>query len=235
MTRRWALVLLVVTTSAARGQTPALSGLSPTPESPAATSGEPTPVPTPAPKLTGIAGSRPEAGRSSQSLADIVRMSKEARKGQPPRKSLGTITNETLRKGAAAQATPPSKHPAKTATATRAVRPTSAPTPAPTYDVPRDDKGRSEADWRGIENHAHARVTDAERRVNDLETKSKQLENDFYAQSDGFHRDGVIKPAWDKARDDLAKARADLDAARQVLDDLAEDARRSNTPPGWLR
>ena len=74
-----------------------------------------------------------------------------------------------------------------------------------------------------------------ERRVKDLEPAPKQLENDFYAQSDGFRRDGVIKPAWDKARDDLAKARVELDAARKSLDDLAEEARRSSAPPGWLR
>ena len=64
--------------------------------------------------------------------------------------------------------------------------------------------------------HARALVVDGERRVKDLETSSKQLENDFYAQSDGFRRDGVIKPAWDKARDDLEKARVELDGGPQV-------------------
>jgi len=232
------LALLVLAAGTARAQSPALSGLSPTPEAQAATTGEPTPVPTPAPKLTGVAGPASEAGHSGQSLADVVRLSKEARKGQPARKSLGTITNETLGKGAAATpaSTTPAKGSAKTpAGAVRATRPTSPPTPAPTYDVPRDDKGRSEAEWRGIMNHAHALVVDGEQRVKDLDMKSKQLENDFYAQSDGYRRDGVIKPAWDKARDDLAKARTDLDAARKSLDDLSEEARRSGTPPGWLR
>jgi predicted nucleic acid-binding Zn-ribbon protein len=83
--------------------------------------------------------------------------------------------------------------------------------------------------------HANAIVLDAEQRVKDLDTKSRQLENDFYAQSDGYRRDGVIKPAWDKARDDLAKARSDIDTARKSLEDLAEEARRSGAPPGWLR
>jgi hypothetical protein len=83
--------------------------------------------------------------------------------------------------------------------------------------------------------HARSLVQDGERRVKELETKSKQLENDFYAQSDGYRRDGVIKPAWDKSRDDLAKARIDLDAARKSLEDLSDEARRSNAPPGWLR
>ncbi len=240
MTRRAgappALALLVLAAGSARAQSPALSGLSPTPEAQAATSAESTPVPTPAPKLTGVGGSASQAGHSGQSLGDVVRLSKEARKGQPARKSLGTITNETLVKGGAAPTATPAKGSTKTAAGTvHTTRPTPAPTPAPTYDVPRDDKGRSEAEWRRMMNHANALVLDGEQRVKDLDMKSKQLENDFYAQSDGYRRDGVIKPAWDKARDDLAKARSDLETARKSLDDLSEEARRSGAPPGWLR
>lgn len=239
MTPRGAVALLAFAAGTAAAQAPAVSGLSPTPAPSAATSEEATPVPTPAPKLTGVAGPAVDKGHAGQSLADVVRLSKEARKHQPPKKSLGTITNETLRKGGAAPTPAPGKGGARVLARTRTPAASAAgggsATPAPTYDVPRDDKGRSEADWRGIANHAKALVGDAEKRVADLDTKSRQLENDFYAQSDGFRRDGVIKPAWDKARDDLAKARADLDAARKALDDLAEDARRSNTPPGWLR
>ncbi|HVO50164.1 MAG TPA: hypothetical protein VMV60_04170 [Thermoanaerobaculia bacterium] len=234
-----ALAFFVLAAGSLQAQTPALSGLSPTPEAPAATSAEPTPVPTPAPKLRGVTGPASQAGHPGQSLADVVRLSKEARKGQAPRKSLGTITNDTLVKGGAAT---PSATPAKGKGATKAApgavhatHPTPAPTPAPTYDVPRDDKGRSEAEWRGMMNHAQALVADGDQRVKDLETKSRQLENDFYAQSDGYRRDGVIKPAWDKAREELAKARTDLEAARKSLDDLSEEARRSGAPPGWLR
>ncbi len=230
MTRRGLLAFVVLAAGTAPAQSPAVSGMSPTPTPPVATSGE-TPVPTAAPKLTGVAGPAAEAGHGGQSLADVVRLSKESRKGQAPRKSLGTITNENVHKGGTSPQATPAKGAAKGSVTAR----TPGPTPAPTYDVPRDDQGRSEADWRRIMNHARAVVVDGERQVKDLDMKSKQLENDFYAQSDGFRRDGVIKPAWDKARDDLAAARASLDAARKTLDDLSEDARRSNTPPGWLR
>jgi hypothetical protein len=226
------LSLLLLAAGSLRAQAPALSGLVPTPTPPAATSEEPTPVPTPAPKLKGVAGPAPEAARGGQSLADVVRVSKEARKGQPPRKSLGTISNDNLRKGSAAAAkTTPAKGAAKGAAAPGK----GEPTPVPTYDVLRDDQGRSETDWRRTMNHARSLVLDGERRVKELETRAKQLEKDFYAQSDGFRRDGVVKPAWDKARDELAQARADLETARKSLEDLAEDARRSNAPPGWLR
>ncbi len=228
MSRRGALALVVLAAASASAQTPALSGLSPTPTPPAATSVEAEPTPTPAPKLKGVSGPASETGHSGRSLADVVRKSKEARKGQTTKKSLGTISNDNVTKGvpspaAGAKGTP------------KAAGVRGEPTPAPTYDVPRDDQGRSEVQWRRIMDSAQALVADGERRVKDLEIKSKQLENDFYAQSDGFRRDGVIKPAWDKSRDELAQARANLEAARKSLDDLSEDARRSNTPPGWLR
>lgn len=225
------LAIVLLAAAGAEAQAPALSGLSPTPTPAAATSGEAVPEATPAPKLKGVAGSATEAGRSGQSLADVVRVSKEARKDQKPKTSLGTITNESLHKGGSTPAVT-SKGPSKTPAAS-AVR--KEPTPAPTYDVPRDDQGRSEAQWKATMDHARSLVQDGERRVKELETKSKQLENDFYAQSDGYRRDGVIKPAWDKSRDELAKARLDLDAARKSLEDLSEEARRSNAPPGWLR
>lgn len=233
MTARAAVAFFAFAAGTASAQAPALSGLSPTPTPPAATSAEATPVPTPAPKLKGVVGPAVEKGHSGQSLADVVRLSREARTGQAPKKSLGTITNENVQKGGPAPAGTPVKGAKGSKATASAVR--AAPTPAPTYDVPRDDQGRSETDWRRISNHAKALVVDGEKRVRDLDTRSKQLENDFYAQSDGFRRDGVIKPAWDKARDDLAKARADLEAARKALEDLSEDARRSGAPPGWLR
>jgi hypothetical protein len=239
VTLRGTFGLLALAAGTAAAQAPAVSGLAPTPTAPAAMSADAARVPTPAPKLTGVAGPAVEKGHGGQSLADVVRISKDARQGQPPKKSLGTITNENVRSGAAA-ATPTKaagkaagKGAAKTpaATASRG----GEPTPAPTWDVPRDDKGRSETDWHAMMNHANALVLEGEKRVKDLDTKAKQLENDFYAQSDGYRRDGVIKPAWDKTRDELATARNDLEASRKSLEDLSEEARRTNAPPGWLR
>lgn len=229
---RWAALVPLAALAAGAAQEPALSGLSPEPTPASATSLTPAPTPA-APALSGGKSGTP-AGRGA-SLADVVKVSKEARKGQPPKKSLGTITNDNLRKGGTPTPTPraaagkgtPGKAPGKDG---------ASPTPTPIApEVSRDDKGRSEADWRALVSRQSALVQNGEARVRDLETKSKQLENDFYAMSDGNRRDAVVKPAWDKARDDLAKARLELESARKALEDLAEDARRSNAPPGWLR
>jgi hypothetical protein len=220
----------LATFAASAAQEPALSGLSPEPTPASATSL--TPVPTPAKPALSTKKTDPSGvvGRGG-SLADVVKLSKEARKGQAPKKSLGTITNDNVRKGASPTATPK-------AASGKGVPGKNASSPAPTpgkFDVARDDKGRSEEDWKRLVSHSKAVLEESEERVRDLETKAKQLENDFYAMSDGNRRDAVVKPAWDKARDDLTKARKELEDAQKAVDDLSEEARKSNAPPGWLR
>jgi hypothetical protein len=224
-----AVAALALAASAA--QEPALSGLTPEPTPASATSL--TPVPTSVAPV--LSGSKPQTSGSGRSLADVVKISKDARKDQPQKKSLGTITNDNLRKGPSPTPTPkgttgkslPGKGSGKEAS-------TAVPSPSAPY-VARDDKGRSEDDWRKLVDRSKAAVQIGESHVRELETKAKQLENDFYAMSDGNRRDAVVKPAWDKAREDLAKARQELEDARKAFDDLAEDARKSNAPPGWLR
>jgi hypothetical protein len=230
----WAAILSLAALAEGAAQDPALSGLSPEPTPASATSL--TPVPTPAaPALSGGTSAPPGTAGRGSSLADVVKSSKEARKVKPPKKSLGTITNENLRKGATPSPTPRAAAGKGTSDKASGKDAASAtPTPNPPY-VPRDDKGRSETEWRALVSSQNALVVDGEARVRGLETKSKQLENDFYAMSDGNRRDAVVKPAWDKARDDLAKARLELESARKGLEDLAEEARKSNAPPGWLR
>jgi hypothetical protein len=225
---------LALALAASAAQEPALSGLAPEPTPASATSL--TPVPTyAAPVLSGGKGQTSGAGRS---LADVVKASKEARKDQPSKKSLGTITNDNLRKGVSQTPTPKGaagKSPPGKATGKEASPAVPSPNAPTAPYVARDDKGRSEDDWKRLVDRSKASVANGELRARELETKAKQLENDFYAMSDGNRRDAVVKPAWDKARQDLAKARQELEDARKDLDDLSEEARKSNAPPGWLR
>jgi hypothetical protein len=227
------LVLVGLAGLRADAQEPALSGLTVEPTPASATSLTPTPGPTSS-TLSGGKAALPGAGRGT-SLADVVKLSKENRKEQPPKKSLGTITNETLLKGATPTPAAGKGTSAKTAPG-KPGRGAASPTPTPGAPyVARDDKGRSEADWRALVGHQKSLVADIEARVRDLETRTKQLENDFYAMSDGNRRDAVVKPAWDRAREELTKVRQELEDVRKVLDDFSEDARKSNAPPGWLR
>lgn len=201
---------------------------------------EPTPRPTPVPTIsiqksrlggaTELRKAEPPAGESP--LAGAVRRSREAH-GEAPRRSLGVITNETLKgPNATPEAAPKGAKSKGTPAAARPPAPPMAVIPVPEA---RDSKGRTEAEWRSIAASARARVAKAEADVSRLEVETKRLENDFYAWSDGNYRDRVIKPSWDQAKDDLKRARLEVDQAQAALADLADEARKSGAPPGWLR
>ncbi|MDL1948856.1 hypothetical protein FBQ97_03470 [Acidobacteria bacterium ACD] len=158
-------------------------------------------------------------------LADVARENR-ARKEKPATRSLGVIDNESLRKAGAS--------PVRTPTPGRGRSAPSSPGTAPAF-VPTDNDGRTEEYWRGRARSTRIRVEGAENEARRLEAETRRLENDFYAWSDGNYRDQVIKPAWDKAREDLKKARAEVDAAKATEDGLAEEARKAGAPPGWVR
>jgi hypothetical protein len=200
----------------------------------------PTPGPTPAPKKTlgGGPNKRDTTSREaspSGSLADTVKRLQESREAREKKKeeakkpSLGVITNESL-KGPA-----PAGSKSRLITTANHTGPSTAGSAAPMASAGRDDKGRTEGDWRALAKAARDRIAKAESEVKRLDDEVRRLENDFYAWSDGNYRDRVIKPSWEQAKDDLKKARLEIDSAKATLADLEEEARKSNTPPGWLR
>lgn len=207
----------------------------------AAFSQEPTPTPRPAaaPAPVIIRPSRlaspptptpQEGAKGTDSLADVVRRSQEARSGEGGKRSLGVITNETLKQPASG---PSSK--GRTGTVNVIATPkggSASAAPAPEF---RDLQGHTEAEWRrrAIEARLHERKAEAD--VKKLEDDAKRLENDFYAWDDGNYRDRVIKPSWEKAKEDLKKSRLELDQAKAATADLEEEARKAGAPPGWLR
>jgi hypothetical protein len=99
----------------------------------------------------------------------------------------------------------------------------------------RDASGRTESDWRKRALIARERIERADAGLSEARENAKRLENDFYAWSDGNYRERVIRPAWDQAKEKLQLLEAEAEAARTGLADLEEEARKSGTPPGWLR
>jgi hypothetical protein len=89
--------------------------------------------------------------------------------------------------------------------------------------------------WRNESRRVRDRVTELRGAIIRLENDTRKLEADFYSWDDGAYRDGVIKPAWDKAREDLVTARRELPLAERALDDLPDRARRAGALPGWVR
>ena len=207
-----------------------------------ATPAKPTPTPTPTPKERKLSGGfgrgAPDAvvtpetettpPSSGQSLADAVKAANESKKRKEGKGKIA-ITNETLvtdpRKGRLTTSSPRPTPPPVPGGAREDVR----PTPVGVLD------SEAEAYWRDRMHTAKARVADLEERVRRFEQEAKKLENDFYSWDDGNYRDGVIKPAWDKKREELETAKRDLVEAQKELADLPEKARKAGALPGWLR
>jgi hypothetical protein len=201
---------------------------------------KPTPTPTPMQrKLSGGFGSTrtgaavtPPATASQtpapgQSLADAVRAASGAKRHKAEKVRV-TITNDTL-------VTDPTKG-KLTTSSVRIPSPAASPareelarTPTP---VPSEE---AETYWRERMHSARSRVEELREVVGRLEGESKKLENDFYSWDDGQYRDGVIKPAWDRKREELETARRSLEQAEKDLSELPEKARRAGALPGWLR
>ena len=201
----------------------------------------PTPTPKAAPKLSGGFG-RPRATSALEPWgpppADAVRAA-DATRGKPSEKSTVSITNKTLitdpEKGriSTLEASPGRRTPAAEPTPPRtALAEGSEPTesasggPAPP---------KAEAQWRASARNARTRVEDLKKHIEDFQREEAKLQTDFYAWDDGQYRDGVIKPAWDKKREELEAARKELAVAEKELAELPEKARKAGALPGWLR
>jgi hypothetical protein len=118
-------------------------------------------------------------------------------------------------------------------------RPSAAPPPSPPppVEMPKivDLQGHDESYWRAKAAATRDAVARGQAAVAAAEAEEKREENDFYAWDDGQYRDNVIKPAWDRAREETIKARQGLEEARKQLDQLEDDARKAGAYPGWIR
>jgi hypothetical protein len=182
---------------------------------------ESQPTPTPGPQLSGGFGKTAPAGSARKRVEKKVRITNESLVTDPLKGKLTTSQRVV---------TPV---PAGTAARTPGGPTSTAPAAASTPGRAASEEG--EEYWRNEARRVRGRVTDLRATIVRLENEARKMEADFYSWDDGAYRDGVIKPAWDKAREDLATARRELPLAERALDDLPDRARRAGALPGWLR
>jgi hypothetical protein len=94
---------------------------------------------------------------------------------------------------------------------------------------------RDEKYWRGRVLEIRQRWRKAADRIKELEQDVSDWRRRFYAQDDPYVRDGQIKPAWDRALDQLRESRAEAQAAKKELAEVLEQGRVAGALPGWLR
>jgi hypothetical protein len=181
---------------------------------------EPQATPTPEPQLSGGFGkAAPPAPARKRAEKKAVRITNESLVTDPQK---GRITTSQQ------VVTPaPSRSPSA-ATTSGGPTPTASSTPAA-------GAAGGEEYWRNETRRVRERMAQLRAAIVRLENETRKLEADFYSWDDGAYRDGVIKPAWDKAREDLATARRELPLAEREVDELPDRARRAGALPGWLR
>lgn len=94
---------------------------------------------------------------------------------------------------------------------------------------------QNEAYWRqrGLEIRQRWRRTVDE--IKELEQRTAELRQRFYATDDPYVRDTQVKPDWDRALDRLVQARVEVETTKKELATYQEEGRRAGALPGWLR
>jgi hypothetical protein len=166
----------------------------------------------------------------SQSLGDIAKQEQDRRKKVTDEK---VITDEEAAKyrDSSLTTTVPEQPAAKTDSENKASA--SSKTEKPESDEPVDFEGRTETYWRQTMAEARQKVKDLEDEATAIELRLNSLQNRFYREDDGFKREGVQQDMQkgyyerDKNKEDLAKA-------KDMLQDLEKEAKKSGALPGWL-
>ncbi len=97
------------------------------------------------------------------------------------------------------------------------------------------ERAEQEAYWRGRALEIRQSWRDAYDRIPELEEKVFELRQAFYREDNGFYRDSEIKPAWDRAIEQLEEARLEVEARQEELAAFLEEGREAGALPGWLR
>ena len=189
----------------------------------AAQSAAPTPTPTPAPAgappaikiLLGQQSSESSARRSS--LEDVA---KRIKLRLPAGGTSHTITNQTVVElSAGVELTTAEPSSGQSALGSEAG---GSPESAKAF-------------WQKRYQDARATLAYWKKEAARLDGEVNRLERQFYAEDDPAYRDGVIKPAWDKALVEWRHAKEETEKAAGLPGEVLNEARKSGALPGWFR
>jgi hypothetical protein len=172
------------------------------------------------------------AEASAQSLADLARQEKERRAKVTDETKV--ITNNDRPKGAGETATAEAEPaPEKKGDKGIDVADGKAKADKKADDEPKDLFGRTESFWRQTFSDARKRVKDLEEESRVLQLKINDLQNKFYSESNGYKQQDIQREIQkcfyeqDVNKQNLAKA-------RNELQQLEVEARKSGALPGWI-
>jgi hypothetical protein len=107
--------------------------------------------------------------------------------------------------------------------------------PPPSAAAPAATAVKDEQYWRGRVRALREQWALAVDAITELEARAAGLRTRFYAQDDPYVRDGEIKPAWDRALENLDASRDRARTLEEQLFQTLEEGRQAGALPGWLR
>jgi hypothetical protein len=186
--------------------------------------------------LIAIFALSPALAGDSESLADLAKKEQQRRaKITTETKVITNDDSEKYKDGAVTTGTLPSEPSDENTGAERAGSETDASAKGlkADSDEPVDLLGRPESFWRQTMTDARKQVKDLENQADVLALKLNDLQNKFYSEDNGFKQQQIqteINKTFyeqDLAKDNLAKA-------KDQLQDLEKEARKSGALPGWI-
>ncbi len=98
-----------------------------------------------------------------------------------------------------------------------------------------EERRAEEEYWRSRALEIRTAWAEAAERAEELEAEVFHLRQRFYAEDDGFYRDSQIKPAWDRAIEQLQDTQREIEERQEELALFLEEGREAGALPGWLR
>jgi hypothetical protein len=178
-----------------------------------------------------------DAQQTPPPLAEVARKEAERRKGITESKKVITTKDlpESARKPrtapAAAEAGMAAANPAQAqsgASAAEGQKPADAQRPAG------DSSQKDENYWRNRITAARELLRRNEAFAEALQSRINALTTDFVNRDNPIQRQQIGEDRQ-KALDELARVKAEIEAARRNIGDVEEEARKAGVPPGWLR
>jgi hypothetical protein len=182
-----------------------------------------------------LLGAAAEALQKSPPLAEVAKKEAERRKGI---KEAKVITTKDLPESARKPRTTPSTTADGGAAPPNTAHPAGdqhAGAPAAEGQKPAaDSPAKDENFWRGRITTARESLRRNEAFAEALQSRINALTTDFVNRDNPIQR-AQIGEDRQKALDELARLKSDIEAGRRNIADIEEEARKAGVPPGWLR
>ena len=166
------------------------------------------------------------------SLGDVAKKEAERRKAQQP--AAKVYTNKDLPASAQKPATPAPSDTQGTIVDPVAAATEQKPEGAKEEKPEEKKEEKDEAWWKARITQAREELRRNEIFSDALQTRINSLSRDYVNRDNPAQRAKIGQDRAD-ALNEMARVKADIDRGKKQIEEIEEEARKLNVPPGWLR